>query len=379
MNRRRPAGILVTGGAGFIGVNFVRSRFEREPEARVVVLDALTYAGHRPSLDDLSARPGFKFVHGDIRDRELVQSLLRDDALDTIVHFAAESHVDRSIAGAEAFVDTNLVGTYCLLEAARAVWLRDGGAADRHHFHHVSTDEVYGSLDPDDSPFTEASPYLPNSPYAATKAGADHLVRAYSRTYGLRTTTSTCSNNYGPYQHPEKLVPLCIVNLLHGGELPIYGDGRNVRDWLHVLDHCSGIDLILERGRGGAAYNLGGDGERTNLDLVTEICQLLDRLFERSSELAERYPLAPPASGEPCASRITFVRDRPGHDRRYAIDAGRARRELGYRNRFQLRDGLEHTIRWYLENPDWWRDVMGPEYRAWIEGQYTSSGDRSSG
>ena len=378
MADRRPGGLLVTGGAGFIGVNFVRSRLAREPQARVVVLDALTYAGHRPSLDDVATCPGFRFVHGDIRDRELVLDLLRGEALDTIVHFAAESHVDRSISASAAFIETNIVGTHALLEAARIVWLEEGAGAP-HRFHHVSTDEVYGSLGPDDPPFTEDSPYRPNSPYAASKAASDHLVRAYHRTYGLRTTVSNCSNNYGPYQHPEKLIPLCVVNLLRGEELPVYGDGSNVRDWLHVEDHCAGIDRILERGQEGAIYNLGGGCERTNLDLVTEICRLFDAAFEQSPELVERYPLSPPANGERSASKITFVRDRPGHDRRYAIDAGRATGELGHSNRYDLRSGLGQTLRWYLDNPDWCRNVMDPDYRAWIASQYPSGGAGDSG
>ena len=378
MDSRGLTGLLVTGGAGFIGANFVRAWLDRHPESRVVVLDALTYAGHRSSLSGLSERPGFEFVHGNICDRELVEGLLRREELDTIVHLAAESHVDRSISASAAFVETNVLGTHSLLEAARRVWLEDGAAKGRHHFHHVSTDEVYGSLGPDDPPFTEVSLFRPNSPYAASKAGADHLVRAYHKTHGLRTTVSNCSNNYGPYQYPEKLIPLCIVNLLLGRELPIYGDGKNVRDWLHVLDHCAGIDLILERGRIGSTYNLGGNSERTNLELVTEICRLFDRLFEQSPKLAERYPLAPPATGEASTSKITFVRDRPGHDHRYAVDPSLAARELGYKPRFDLQDGLDQTLHWYLFDPDWWQGAMGQDYSSWMEQQYSTEGAGSS-
>jgi dTDP-glucose 4,6-dehydratase len=373
MDERRLSALLVTGGAGFIGANFTRFWLDRHPDSRIVVLDKLTYAGHRSSLSDLDDHPGFEFVHGDICDRELVQDLLRRRKLDTIVHFAAESHVDRSIAASAAFVETNVVGTHSLLEAARSVWLEQGAAGESHRFHHVSTDEVYGSLGLEDPPFTESSLYRPNSPYAASKAGADHLVRAYHKTHGLRTTVSNCSNNYGPYQYPEKLIPLCILNLLRGRELPIYGDGSNVRDWLHVRDHCAGIERVLERGRDGSTYNLGGNAERTNLELVTEICRRFDLVFAESPELAERFPLAPPALGAAAASKITFVRDRPGHDRRYAIDPRLAVAELGYEPGFDLASGLERTLRWYLENQQWWLGVMGQEYGEWMKRQYSTS------
>jgi len=361
--------LLVTGGAGFIGANFVHYWLERHPADRVVVLDALTYAGHRVSLAAVEEHPSFRFVRGDVRDREKVVALLADERLDTIVHFAAESHVDRSIAGPEAFIDVNVVGTHSLLQAAREAWL-PGDDAVEHRFHHVSTDEVFGSLAPDDRPFTESSLYRPNSPYAASKAAADHLVRAYRKTYGLATTMSNCSNNYGPYQYPEKLIPLCIVNLLHGRELPIYGDGGNVRDWLHVRDHCAGIERILERAAPGACYNLGGDAERDNLTLVRALCGALDELFAARPELADEYPQAPPARGERSDTLLRFVTDRPGHDRRYAIDATRARTELGYAATFDLAGGLADTVRWYVDNPGWWRRVMDAGYRDWVRAQY---------
>ncbi len=360
--------LLVTGGAGFIGSNFVRFWHRRRPQDRVVVLDALTYAGNRANLADLAEGEGFRFVHGDIRDTASVEKILRAEAIDCIVHFAAESHVDRSIAGPDVFIDVNVVGTHSLLKAARAAWL--DGSPRRHRFHNISTDEVYGSLGPDDPPFAETTPYAPNSPYAASKAAADFLVRAYHETYGLETTVSNCSNNYGPFHFPEKLIPLCIVNLLNGQELPIYGDGRNVRDWLHVDDHCRGIELILDEGVSGSTYNLGGDCELTNRELVTRLCRQVDARFDRHPELAQRFPQAPPSRGEKCEAMIRFVADRPGHDRRYAIDASRARRALGFRPQVAIDDGLERTVEWYAEHTAWWQAVMDGTYREWIARQY---------
>lgn len=345
------ARLLVTGGAGFIGANFVRRRAAAGADETIVVLDALTYAGNAANLADL---PDVGFVQGDIRDVERVRGLLRERRLDTIVHFAAETHVDRSIGGPAAFIDTNVVGTHALLAAAKAEWL-DAGGGRPHRFHHISTDEVFGSLGERDAAFTEASPYAPNSPYAASKAGSDHLVRAYHRTYGLATTTSHCSNNYGPYQHREKLIPLCLIHCLTGRPLPIYGDGRHVRDWLHVADHCRAIDLVLEHGRAGETYAIGGGEERDNLDLVTTLCGIVDRCFADDPELKRRFPAAPPATGQPCASLIAFVPDRPGHDRRYAINDAKVRAELGYRPQHSLADGLAATVRWYLDNAAWWR------------------------
>lgn len=345
------AELLVTGGAGFIGANFVRHWRARHPGDGIVVLDALTYAGNRASLDGVA---DVTFVQGDIRDAALAERLLRDHAIDTLVHFAAESHVDRSILGPGAFVETNVLGTHVLLEAARTVWL-DEGSGRPHRFHHVSTDEVYGSLGLDDAPFTETTPYAPNSPYAASKAASDHLVRASHRTFGLQVTSSHCSNNYGPYQFPEKLIPRLLINALHGQPLPIYGDGLNRRDWLHVEDHCRGIELTLNRGTVGETYNIGGGVELENLTLVDALCGLLDRAFAERPDLARRYPDAPAARGEPTATLIRHVTDRLGHDRRYAIDASKAEAHLGYAPTRGFEEGLVDTVEWYLANEAWWR------------------------
>ncbi len=363
------ARLLVTGGAGFIGANFVHYWLEHKPEDRLVVLDALTYAGNLQSLEPAREHPQFRFVHGDIRDRDLVAQLLAEEQLDTIVHFAAESHVDRSIEGPEVFLDVNVLGTQRLLEAAREVWL-ETKRVPRYRFHHVSTDEVYGSLGWDDPPFSESHRYAPNSPYAASKAGADHLVRAYWKTYGLESTISNCSNNYGPYHYPEKLIPLAIVRMLQGEEIPIYGDGKNVRDWLYVEDHCAGIASILGRGRPGATYNLGGRAEVDNLSLIRKLAELMDRTFAETAELRDRFPDAWPARGASTLDALTFVPDRPGHDRRYAIDARRAAVELGFVARTQLDAGLQRTVAWYLDNEPWWRGVMDGSYRSWMERQY---------
>lgn len=346
--------LLVTGGAGFIGANFVHYWRDHHPDDRLVVLDALTYAGNRASLASLEAAGALRFVKGDIADRSLVERLLRDEAVDTLVHFAAESHVDRSITGPAAFVRTNVVGTQVLLEAARAVWLAGDGRP--HRFHHVSTDEVYGSLDPEASAFTERTAYAPNSPYAASKAASDHLVRAWHSTYGLQTTLSNCSNNYGRFQFPEKLVPLVILNVLYGQPIPVYGDGRNVRDWLHVHDHCRGLETVIADGRVGETYNIGGAGECDNLALVHTLCRRLDEAFARAPELRERYPDAPTEA----ASLIRFVNDRPGHDRRYAIDASRIHCELGWSPRYDIDSGMAGTVDWYLANPDWWTPLRRP-------------------
>ncbi len=361
--------LLITGGAGFIGANFVHYWLERHPGDRVVVLDALTYAGNRTSLAAVSEHEAFRFVHGDIADQQLVEQLLREEELDTIVHFAADSHVDRSILGPDAFVQTNIIGTHSLLKAARSVWLADTKARP-HRFHHISTDEVYGSLGPNDPAFCEATPYAPNSPYSASKAASDHLVLAYHHTYGLQTTTSNCSNNYGPFQFPEKLVALLIVNILHGKALPIYGDGGHIRDWLHVRDHCAGIERALEAGKAGETYNIGGDEQRSNLELVRFLCQAVDNAFERNPELHQRFPDAPPVYGQPSDSLMTFVADRPGHDRRYAIDATRIARELGFSPELTFEEGIERTVAWYLENEAWWCAILDGDYRQWIEQQY---------
>ena len=364
------AKLLVTGGAGFIGANFVQYWAEQYPKDRIVVLDALTYAGNLASLEPVSDHEPYRFVKGDIGDQELVVSLLREERLDTIVHFAAESHVDRSISGPAAFIDTNVVGTHNLLQAARAVWLDSDDAPGDHRFHHVSTDEVYGSLGPTDPGFSESTPYAPNSPYSASKAASDHLVRAYHHTYGLQVTTSNCSNNYGPYQFPEKLIPLMIVNALDGKPLPVYGDGSNIRDWLYVEDHVRGIDLVIKQGAIGETYNIGGNEERANIDIVKTICKSLDAAFAADPDLAQRFPNAPAANGRQSASLITSVKDRPGHDWRYAIDAARAKNELGFSPQHDFATGLKKTITWMLDHESWWRAVMDGSYREWVATHY---------
>jgi dTDP-glucose 4,6-dehydratase len=342
------ARLLVTGGAGFIGANFVHYWLGAHPGDRLVVLDALTYAGHRAHLQAVEERPEFRFVHGDICDTALVEGLLREEALDTIVHFAAESHVDRSIEGPDAFVHTNIIGTHSMLKAARRVWLEDR-QVPAHRFHHVSTDEVYGSLGPDDAPFSESTPYAPNSPYSASKAASDHLVRAYHHTYGLATTISNCSNNYGPYQFAEKLIPLMIAQLLAGKSLPVYGDGRNIRDWLHVEDHCRGIDAVLLRGTAGHVYNIGGRSEVENIHLVQRLCAIVDEHIGASAELRQGFPDCAVAQGENSERLVRYVKDRPGHDRRYAIDCSKIERECAFTPRITLDDGLRATVAWYLQ------------------------------
>ena len=344
--------LLVTGGAGFIGSNFVRYWISRHPEDRLVNLDALTYAGNLDNLSGIDSAPGYRFVHGSINDRQLVEQLLAEEALDTVVNFAAESHVDRSILGPEAFITTNVQGTFTLLEAAKAVW---GDYSAGQRFLHVSTDEVYGSLGADEPAFDETHAYAPNSPYSASKAASDHLVRAYHKTYGMPVVTTNCSNNYGPFQFPEKLIPLTILNALEGKPIPVYGDGKNIRDWLYVDDHCSGIEAVLEGGRPGEVYNIGGINEWYNIDIVNLICARLD-------------VLRPGAS--PYRDQVTYVTDRPGHDRRYAIDAGKMREELGWTPQHDFPSGIEATIQWYLENRDWCDRVRSGEYRNYYEQQY---------
>jgi dTDP-glucose 4,6-dehydratase len=348
--------LLVTGGAGFIGSNFVLSTIEKTGEA-IVNLDKLTYAGNLRNLAALQGDPRHVFIQGDICDRSLVKRLLEQYKPRAVVHFAAESHVDRSISGPGEFVQTNVVGTFCLLEEAREYWKRAG---DAFRFLHVSTDEVYGSLGADDPAFMESTPFAPNSPYAASKAAADHMVRAYHHTYGLPTLTTNCSNNYGPYQFPEKLIPLMIQQALAGKPLPVYGDGKNVRDWLYVLDHCEGVRAVLERGRPGETYNIGGNSERMNIDLVRTICASLDELRPRK---AGRY-----------ADLISFVKDRPGHDRRYAIDASKIRRELGWQPAETLQSGLRRTLQWYLDNQAWAVEVTSGAYRNWMAANYAARG-----
>nr|MBF0223748.1 dTDP-glucose 4,6-dehydratase [Desulfobulbaceae bacterium] len=361
--------LLVTGGAGFIGANFVHYWLGNYPEDSVVVLDALTYAGNLASLEFAQKNKQFRFVHGNILDHELVGKLLSTEKIDTIVHFAAESHVDRSIHGPDAFIETNVLGTHSMLKAAKAVWL-DQGSGVPHRFHHVSTDEVYGSLAADDPPFTETTPYAPNSPYSASKASSDHLVRSYHHTYGLQVTTSNCSNNYGPYQFPEKLIPLVVLNILGGKSLPIYGDGLNIRDWLYVEDHCVGIDLVLKKGKVDGVYNIGGNNEWTNIDIVKLVCSLVDAAFKNDDKLAGRFPDAPQCKGLEAQSLITYVKDRLGHDRRYAIDPSKCNKELGYKPKESFETGIKKTIDWILANEEWWRAVIDGSYKDWITKQY---------
>jgi dTDP-glucose 4,6-dehydratase len=350
--------ILVTGGAGFIGSNFLLQWIQRESGA-ATNLDKLTYAGNLRNLESIVGSPRYRFVHGDIADHELVRAILKEQRPRAIVHFAAESHVDRSIHGPEDFIRTNVGGTFALLEEARAYWsnLQEADRA-RFRFLHVSTDEVYGSLGPSDPPFHEATPYAPNSPYSASKAGADHLVRAYHHTYQVPTLTTNCSNNYGPFQFPEKLIPLMILNARGGKPLPVYGDGQNVRDWLYVSDHCDAIRTVLGSGIPGETYNIGGWNEKKNLEIVEAICSLLD-------EMSAGDPITPHRR------LITFVKDRPGHDRRYAIDARKIERELHWRPRETFETGIRKTIHWYLEHEDWVREVTSGDYRKWIATQYS--------
>ena len=348
---------LVTGGAGFIGANFVLAARSRQT-AGIVNLDCLTYAGNLKNLAALAEDAGHLFVRGDIANRDLVGRHLAEHQVRAVIHFAAESHVDRSIYGPQAFMETNVMGTFHLLEAVRRYW--EGLATDRQEefrFLHISTDEVYGSLGPEDPPFCETTPYAPNSPYAASKAASDHLVRAYHHTYGLPTLITNCSNNYGPLQFPEKLMPLMILNGLKGEPLPIYGDGLNVRDWLYVTDHCEAIGQVLARGKVGETYNIGGNCEKTNLEVVKTLCAVLDELL-------------PDSPHRPHSGLITFVKDRPGHDRRYAMDIGKISRELGWRPRESFESGLAKTVRWYLENQEWVRSVQSGAYREWLEFHY---------
>lgn len=365
--------LLVTGGAGFIGGNFVHYWAQHHPTDRVTVLDALTYAGNRNTIASLIDANVVTFVHGDITNATLLENVMRDHDIDTIVHFAAESHVDRSIVDPGAFVRTNVIGTQLLLDAATRAWRNNNVWKSGVRFHHVSTDEVYGSLAPTDAPFTEQTPYAPNSPYAASKAGSDHLVRAYAHTYGLPTSISNCSNNYGPYQFPEKLIPLMIVNALHGKPLPLYGDGQQVRDWLFVEDHCTAIDKILQADVAGETFNVGGRAERANIDIVQEICALIDQRFAQNPLLASKFPHCPASKRLPTTSLIAYVQDRPGHDRRYAIDPSRISAALNFEPRDTIATGLARTVDWYLSETDWWTAVQDGSYRAWISRQYGDS------
>ncbi|TCV84249.1 dTDP-glucose 4,6-dehydratase [Sulfurirhabdus autotrophica] len=349
--------ILVTGGAGFIGSNFILNWIAATGEP-VVNLDKLTYAGNLENLVSLKQDARHIFVHGDINDRTLVSKLLEQHRPRAILHFAAESHVDRSIHGPEDFIQTNITGTFHLLEEVRAYW-QSLAAAEKNAFRflHVSTDEVYGSLGADDAPFSETTPYAPNSPYSASKAASDHLVRAYHHTYGLPVLTTNCSNNYGPYQFPEKLIPLIMLNALNGKALPIYGDGMNVRDWLYVGDHCDAICAVLAKGHLGETYNIGGWNEMTNLDVVHTVCAILDKLH-------------PDSPVTPHASLITYVKDRPGHDRRYAIDARKIEQELGWKPKENFETGIQKTVQWYLDNMQWVENITSGTYQKWVDKNY---------
>ena len=349
--------VLITGGAGFIGSNFVHHWCQNH-DGRVVVLDILGYAGNETNVADLTSQKRFRLVKGDICDAKLVASLLEEEDIDTVIHFAAESHVDRSILGPAAFVQTNVVGTFTLLEAFRNRW-NSKDKPDDYRFLHVSTDEVYGSLEADDPAFTETTPYAPNSPYSASKAGSDHLARAYYHTYGMPTLITNCSNNYGPYQFPEKLIPLMCLNILLGKPLPVYGDGQNVRDWLHVSDHCAAIDVVLHKAKPGDVYNIGGNNQVKNIDIVHSLCDLM-------SELAGELPKAP-------RDLITFVTDRPGHDRRYAMDISKLQQQLGWSPAYNFEKGLRQTVEWYLTNREWWQALLSEEYKGYYDSLY---GDR---
>jgi dTDP-glucose 4,6-dehydratase len=354
--------VLVTGGAGFIGSNFIRYLLKETGELQVINLDALTYAGSTENLREIEKDSRYRFVKGNIGDRELVLNLLRQNQIDTVVHFAAESHVDRSISNPGIFVETNVVGTQNLLDACRQVWLEEKLLPlAQVRFHHVSTDEVYGTLKPEDPAFSETTAYSPNSPYAASKAGSDHLVRAYFHTYGLPVTVTNCSNNYGPYQFPEKLIPLMIMNALEGKPLPVYGDGQQIRDWLYVEDHCEAIKLVIERGRIGETYNIGGNNQPPNLEIVHQLCALLDELSP---------------SEKPHQSLIKYVTDRPGHDRRYAIDLTKINTELGWEPCESLTTGLRKTVAWYLSNSEWIEAIRQQNnYQQWMQKNYQARGE----
>jgi dTDP-glucose 4,6-dehydratase len=353
--------VLVTGGAGFIGSNFVRYLLQAEPDIHIINLDALTYAGSLENLKDLPDADRHTFVHGDITDRQLVEGIFQRYPIDTVVHFAAESHVDRSILGPGQFVQTNIIGTFTLLEAARQAWLvQKLVPIEQARFHHVSTDEVFGSLSPTATAFTETTPYAPRSPYAASKASSDHLVRAYFHTYGLPVSITNCSNNYGPYQFPEKLIPLMILNALTGRPLPVYGDGKQVRDWLFVEDHCEAIYRVITQGQPGQTYNVGGDNQPTNLEIIHAICEVLDELVPNSPY-------------KPHESLVQFVTDRPGHDRRYDMNIDRIGEELGWEPRESLQSGLRKTVEWMLAHPDWVGAIsQSSDFQGWVAKNYAA-------
>lgn len=350
--------VLVTGGAGFIGSNFIHYLIQTEPNVNIINLDALTYAGNLANLSSVENHPRYRFVQGNICDADAMDGLLREHKIDTIVHFAAESHVDRSILGPRQFVETNVMGTFTMLEAARTYWIKDQAfPLEQVRFHHVSTDEVFGSLKPGEPAWTEETPYAPNSPYAASKAASDHLVRSYGHTYGLPYTITNCSNNYGPYQFPEKLIPLMILNAIEGKPLPVYGDGQQIRDWLHVQDHCEAIHLVLTKGKTGSTYNIGGVNQPANLTIVETICDILDEISETSHK--------------PHKNLIQFVTDRPGHDRRYDMDTHKIHAELGWQPRHTLTEGLLDTVKWYLDNLEWVNSIRKQQdYKGWLDKNY---------
>jgi dTDP-glucose 4,6-dehydratase len=366
-----PHNLFITGGAGFIGSNFVHHWLANSRGGRVIVFDALTYAGNIENLSDLRENPRYAFVRGDICDEATVRALLLEHKIDTLVHFAAESHVDRSILGPDDFMRTNVLGTHSLLKAAKALWL-DQKTVPAHRFHHVSTDEVYGSLGAKDAPFTEQSPYAPNSPYSATKAASDHLVRAYHETYGLHTTVTNCSNNYGPNHFPEKLIPLTIINILLGRALPVYGDGLQIRDWLYVEDHCAAIALALNKGQPGEMYNIGGNSETTNIEVVHALCRLVDERLKGEPAYRDSFPQSPIFNAAQASELISHVRDRPGHDRRYAINYSKAARDLGYSPTRDLNSGLASTVDWYLRHVKWWLELLGRDYSDWLQKNYSA-------
>lgn len=348
--------LLVTGAAGFIGSNFCNYWMYNHPGDTIVAIDSLTYAGKYANISRLESCEDFHFYRLDINDGPYVKYLMREHCINTIVHFAAESHVDRSIADPDIFIRTNILGTHSLLKAAKEIWL-DGPLPRPHRFHHISTDEVYGSLESDDDPFTEDTPYAPNSPYAASKASSDHLVRAYHHTYGLNTTISNCSNNYGPYHYPEKLIPQTIINILMGKNIPIYGDGQQIRDWLHVHDHCRGIETILETGKVGESYNIGGNNELTNLTVVYTLCNIINVIFQEHPELGDRFSNCPAALNMDTKLLIQFVDDRPGHDTRYSINPNKINVKLGFVPTIDFINGMSDTVEWYINNESWWRNI----------------------
>lgn len=356
--------VLVTGGAGFIGSNFIRFLLEHEPTVHIYNLDALTYAGSMENISHLPDPSRHTFIHGNICDKALVERLFREYAIDTVVHFAAETHVDRSILEPDAFIQTNVFGTFTLLEAAKQAWLDHSPPLSDVRFHHISTDEVFGSLNPTDPPFREDNPYAPNSPYAASKAASDHLVRAYGHTYGLPYTLTNCSNNYGPYQFPEKLIPLMILNAKEGKPLPVYGDGKQVRDWLYVEDHCEAILLVLHQAPAGESYNIGGGNQPTNLEIVESLCTIMDEIL-------------PASPYKPHRQLIRFVADRPGHDRRYAMASTKISTQLGWQPKHTLSEGLQATVQWYLSHEEWLSALrQRNDFKTWVQRNYELRGEK---